>query len=127
MHEMIEIKKLDYKIMRGKIYSSVIYSDRFLSIEPQGDGFEIKWVKSESEITMPLQDEILSDWLESPVAYGAYINNELVGFVEGFLEKWNNRFRITNICVFDKEKRHLGIGQKLYIKSVKMPESLVHE
>lgn len=110
---MIEIRKLDYENMKGKTYSAEIHSDKYLSIEPQGEGFKIEWVKSAQELIMPLEDDILSDWLEDPVAYGAYEGEELVGFTEGFLEKWNNRFRITNICVFDIQMRHSGIGKLL--------------
>ena len=29
------------------------------------------------------------------------------------MEGWNNRFRISNICVFDHSKRNSGIGTKL--------------
>ena len=84
-----------------------------MSIEPKGDGFDIKWVVCDEEIVKVLNDEILSDWLENPVAYGAYEDNILIGYVEGFLEEWNNRFRITNICVFNGTKRNHGIGQSL--------------
>ena len=37
----------------------------------------------------------------------------MIGFVEGSIEEWNNRYRISNICVFDNQKRHNGIGSKL--------------
>ena len=33
--------------------------------------------------------------------------------MEGFLEKWNNRYRITNICVFDSARRRKGTGTML--------------
>jgi len=62
---------------------------------------------------------MLSDWLDNPIAYGAYDGNELIGFFEGFLEKWNNRFRISNICVFDVKNRNAGIGQLLLDKITK--------
>lgn len=110
---MVSIKKLDYEEMKGKSYHAEIHSDSYLSIEPDGKGFHIEWKKSDKEIIMPLEDEMLSDWLENPVAYGAYEDERLIGFVEGFLEKWNNRFRITNICVFDLSNRNLGIGNML--------------
>jgi len=113
---MIQIKQLDYNIMKGKSYKAEIHSDKYLSIEPKENGFEIIWKKSDKELVMPLQDDILSDWLENPVAYGAFDNNELIGFVEGFLENWNNRFRIANICVFDINNRNSGIGQMLMDK-----------
>ena len=37
----------------------------------------------------------------------------MLGYVEGTLEKWNNRYRISNICVFDSSNRHSGIGTML--------------
>lgn len=110
---MVEIKPLDYTHMKNKRYRASINSDKYLSIEPFDEGFLIKWNKSDIDLKMSIEDNILSDWLENPIAYGAYQNNELVGFVEGFLEKWNNRFRITNICVFDIAYRNHGIGQLL--------------
>lgn len=113
---MINIRKLDYDAMKGMVYHAEIHSDRYLSIEPQGDGFRMEWKNSEHELTMPLSDSILSDWLENPAAYGAFDGDALIGFVEGFLETWNNRYRITNICIFDSNKRKHGIGQMLISK-----------
>ena len=46
-------------------------------------------------------------------AYGAFEGDRLTGFVEGFLEKWNNRYRISNICVFDHADRRSGVGTRL--------------
>lgn len=37
----------------------------------------------------------------------------MLGFVEGALENWNNRFRISNICIFDNSVRNRGIGTAL--------------
>ena len=35
-----------------------------------------------------LEDDMLSEWLDNPVAYGAFDSNgKLIGFVEGFLEE----------------------------------------
>ena len=38
---------------------------------------------------------------------------ELLGFVEGSPETWNNRFRISNICVFDPARRQGSVGTAL--------------
>lgn len=113
---MIEVKKLDYLIFKGQKYVAEIHSDKYLSIEPQDDGFIMGWKQSESELTKSIKDTMLSDWLENPVAYGAFNNDKLIGFVEGFLEEWNNRFRITNIYVFESNNRNVGIGQQLMDK-----------
>ena len=45
-------------------------------------------------------DDFSGEWLENPVAYGAFENETLIEYAEGSLESWNNRFRISNLCVF---------------------------
>ena len=107
------IKELDYNTYKGQKYQAEILSDRFLSIELSDTGFEVKWVMSEELLRMTICEDLLSDWLEEPVAYGAFEDDKLIGMVEGFLEKWNNRFVIANICVFDSDHRRNGIGTKL--------------
>lgn len=108
------IKKLSYDEYKGRKYQAEILSDRYLSIEPEGEGFEIRWVMSNEPLKMSLNDDMLEDWLDNPVAYGAFEDDDkLIGFAEGFLEKWNNRFRISNICVFDGADRRNGTGTKL--------------
>ena len=49
----------------------------------------------------------------SRLAFGAFDGEELIGYVEGSPESWNNRFRISNICVFENAKRGSGVGTKL--------------
>ena len=109
----MRISQLDYSEYRGGKYAAEIHSDRYLSIEPGDNGFDMHWVDSETDLRMSIQDSILSDWLEDPIAYGAFEGGRMVGFVEGFLEKWNNRFRITNICVFNESDRKRGAGTML--------------
>ena len=109
----MEIKQLDGKEYRGMEYTAEIRSDRYLSIEPADDGFRMRWMDSDTELKMSVKDSILQEWLEDPVAYGAFDGNRMLGFVEGFHEKWNNRFRITNICVFGEADRKRGVGTML--------------
>lgn len=107
------IRKLDREEYRGRKYHAEILSDRYLSIEPEGEGFDVRWVTSGEPLRMTIDDTILADWLEDPAAYGAFEGDRLVGFAEGFLEKWNNRYRISNIFVFDEADRRSGTGTKL--------------
>ena len=58
-------------------------------------------------------DTFYGDWLEDPIAYGAFEGERLIGFVEGSMETWNNRFRISNICVFEDAARGSGVGTRL--------------
>lgn len=110
------IKQLDYNEYKGKRYRSEIYSDRFLSIEPEDDGFTIKWVDPDGPLLKFLEDEMFSEWLDHPVAYGCFDDGELIGFAEGFLEKWNDRYRISNICILRPDERGKGIGTQLLEK-----------
>ena len=107
------IRKLDYEVYKGQKYHAEILSDRYLSIEPEGEGFDIRWVMSGEPLRMTVDDPLLEDWTEDPAAYGAFEGDRMIGFAEGFLEKWNNRYRITNICVFDHADRRNGTGTKL--------------
>lgn len=113
------VKKLDCKQYKGQKYQAEILSDRYLSIEPGDEGFGMKWVMSDEPLRMSISDTILSDWLEDPAAYGAFEDGRLVGFAEGFLEKWNNRYRLSNICVFDSADRRKGTGTMLMEAIVK--------
>ena len=107
------VEQLNYEENKGRKYQTEILSDRYLSIEPVGEGFDIEWVMSDEPLRMSINDTMLSDWLDHPSAYGAFEGDRLIGFVEGFLEKWNNRYRISNICVFDQADRRRGVGMKL--------------
>ena len=50
-------------------------------------------------------DEFFGEWLEEPVAFGAFEGERLLGYVEGAPEGWNNRYRISNICIFEENAR----------------------
>ena len=52
---------------------------------------------------------IFGEWLENPLAFGAFEGEKLIGYVEGSMEGWNNRFRISNICVFDHSSSNNGL------------------
>ena len=112
----MEIKLLSKQEYQGREYSAEICSDRYLSIDPDDEGFKMKWMFSETELKMSIKDSFLQEWLENPVAYGAFGNDRMLGFVEGFHEKWNNRFRISNICIFNETDRKSGIGKMLLEK-----------
>ena len=60
------IQKLDYEKYKGYKYQAEILSDRYLSIEPAGEGFDIGWVMSDEPLRMSVNDDILSDWLDHP-------------------------------------------------------------
>ena len=106
------VKKLDYNEYKGKKYSLKVKSNKYLDINVKDYGFELKFVDT-NEFTNILEDDMLSEWLDNPVAYGIFVDGVLKGFVEGFLETWCNRYRISNICIFEEEDRKKGFGKIL--------------
>ena len=112
----MDIRELNSEKYSGKSYSIKYYTKGYFDIHQEMDAFTFRYCPLEQEEEHILQDEILAGWLCNPIAYGAFKQNKLVGYVEGYLEKWNNRYRISNIAVFDKDKRHAGIGSALFNK-----------
>ena len=93
------ISQLDYSEYKGRKYAAEIVSDRYLSIEPGDNGFDMHWVDSETDLRMSIQDSILSDWLEDPIAYGAFEGGRMVGLSRVFLKSGITAFE-SPISVF---------------------------
>lgn len=114
---MIEIIELDKESYIGQKFTLRYVTNGYYDIEPTEAGFNISYKTFDETKEMSLDDVFFNEWLDEPIAFGAFENGQLLGYVEGTLEKWNNRYRISNICVFDNSKRHAGIGT-LLMKSI---------
>lgn len=113
---MITIKKISNSDFSVDV---TITSNKYLDINKSDSGFLIEWKDSKKEIIKTMKNISLSKDIENAVAYGAFDNNQLVGFIEGYLEEWNNRFRITNLFIFKEEYQNKGIGTRLINKVFK--------
>lgn len=109
----MEISKLDKATYAGRKFTVRYMSCGHYAISPTAKGFEIQYKPFEKPVEMQFEDRMFNDWLDDPVAYGAFEGGVLLGYVEGALEQWNSRYRISNICVFDDARRHSGIGRAL--------------
>ena len=107
------VSKLNKQNFIGKKFVANYMTKGYYDIQRISNGFEFVYKKFNEEKEFSFEDTFFGEWLEEPVAYGVYEDEKLVGFVEGTHEKWNNRFRISNICVFEAGKRHAGIGTTL--------------
>lgn len=112
----MEIKELDRDSYKGRKFTAHYTTNGYYDIRREGDGFSIVYLPFESPVVKSFDDEFFGEWLDEPVAYGAFEGDMLTGYAEGFLEKWNNRFRLSNICVFDVEGRRRGVGTLLMEK-----------
>lgn len=109
----MEIKPLDKETYAGQRFTARYQTDGYYNIRAVDFGFRVEYVAFEAPAERSFEDVFFSEWLDNPVAYGAFQDDRLLGYAEGALEKWNNRFRISNICIFDPAARHQGIGTSL--------------
>lgn len=110
---MVKIKALDKKSYSGKSFILKYQTKGYYNIQPTSKGFDICYKTFDEPKEMSFSDVIFNEWLDHPKAFGAFENERFIGFVEGYLEKWNNRYRISNICIFENSDRHNGIGMLL--------------
>lgn len=109
----MEIKRPDKESYIGKRFTARYRTDGYYDVREADFGFKIEYVPFETTEERSFEDEFFGEWLYAPIAYGVFENERLPGYAEGSLEKWNNRFRISNICVFDGFERRRGIGTVL--------------
>ena len=110
---MITFSPLDKTLYAGKKFEIRYTAHGYYDIQKTADGFSFSYQPFEKSKEMGFEDSLFGDWLEAPVAYGAFEDDALIGFAEGSPESWNNRWRISNIAVFQPHRRHLGIGTRL--------------
>lgn len=109
----MDIKLLDKAAYAGRKFTARYQTTGYYDIRPSGQGFQLAYVPFDAPEERSFDDTFYGEWLEDPIAYGAFEGERLIGFVEGSMETWNNRFRISNICVFDDSRRSKGVGTRL--------------
>ena len=109
----MEIKQLDKKEYAGRKFIARYKTNGYYDICPDDNGFTVRYECFGSTVERSFEDVFFAEWLEDSVAFGAFENGELIGFAECAPESWNNRFRISNICVFGGENRGRGVGTAL--------------
>ena len=119
----MEIKPLEKETYAGRTFTARYKTNGYYDICASENGFQMNYVPFETAVEKSFDDVFFGEWLEEPMAFGAFENGQLIGYVEGTPETWNNRFRISNICVFDNSKRRSGVGARLMEAILKAAES----
>ena len=109
----MEIRELKPEVYAGRKFTARYQTTGYYDICPAEDGFRIQYRPFDAPVERSFDDVFFGEWLEAPVAFGAFEGETLLGFVEGSMENWNKRFRLSNICVFDGAKRGGGVGTAL--------------
>lgn len=108
--EIIELNKDEYKSFQLHFKYK---TNNYYALEYKDMYFHFYKAPFPKTIEKSFDDTLFSDWLEAPIAFGAFENGVLMGIIEGSPENWNHRFRISNFLVFEPY-RHKGVGQALF-------------
>lgn len=109
----MEIRQLDPAVYAGRKFTASYRTKGYYDICAAEDGFRFRYVSLGAPMEKSFDDEFFGEWLEEPVAFGAFEGERLLGYVEGAPEGWNNRYRISNICIFEENARGKGLGTLL--------------
>lgn len=101
----MEIRQLDPAVYAGRKFTARYRTKGYYDICAAEDGFRLRYVPLGAPMEKSFDDEFFGEWLEEPVAFGAFEGERLLGYVEGAPESWNKRYRISNICIFDETAR----------------------
>ena len=106
-----EIRPLPRAEYEGFEFTVEYTADRFYDVERLDEGFRLKLTEC-APMKKGFADHLFGEWLEEPVAFGAFEGERLLGFIEGSVESWHNVFRISNVFVYP-EARRTGVGSML--------------
>lgn len=109
----MEIRSLDRETYAGRAFTARYRTGGYYDLRASEGGFQMKYVALDAPMEKSFDDVFFGEWLENPSAFGAFEGEKLIGFIEGSMESWNNRFRISNLCVFDPAHRGGGVGTML--------------
>lgn len=77
----MEIRQLDKEVYAGKKFTAQYQTNGYYDIRATGQGFEIKYTPFEAPTEKGFDDVFFGEWLEDPVAFGAFEDGKLAGFV----------------------------------------------
>ena len=103
------ISKLNKEDYIGKKFTARYMTKGYYDIQRVSNGFDFTYTEFDEEKEVSFEDSFFNEWLEEPVAYGAFEDGELLGFVEGTIETWNNRYR--------RSRRPPAYGQPFHRRS----------
>ncbi len=109
----MEIRPLEKEIYAGRKFTARYRTRGYYDIAASETGFRLEYRLFPAPVERSFDDVFFGEWLEAPAAFGAFEGEHLLGYAEGSPESWNNRFRISNICVFDAAARGRGVGTEL--------------
>ena len=82
----MEIRPLDREIYAGKTFTACYRTNGYYEIRPSETGFQMDYVPFAEPTERSFDDVFFGEWLEDPIAFGAFEGDKLIGYVEGSME-----------------------------------------
>lgn len=114
---MLQYTWLNSEEYRGYSLNFAYVTDRIYQVHGSETGFRLEEKKLNHPLQKGFTDHLFSEWLEAPVALGAFEEDHLIGVIEGSMESWHQVFRVSNLLV-DAAYRQKGIGSALMRRMV---------
>lgn len=108
----MEIRPLDPALYAGWQFTARYLTGNYLDISPSENGFALTWRPITPPAERSFTDRLFGSWLEAPAAFGAFDGQRLAAIGEGSPESWNNRYRISNLCVLEEADRRRGLAAR---------------
>lgn len=109
----MEIRQLKKGAYVGRKFTACYQTKGYYDICASECSFQMRYTPFETPVERSFDDVFFGEWLEAPIAFGAFEGETLLGYAEGSPESWNGRFRLSNICIFERSARGKGVGTML--------------
>ncbi len=103
---------LDRNVYEGYCLAFSYRTDCYYQVNAAQWGMNLELRDYSRTVEKSFTDHLFADWLEDPVAIGAFQGDNLIGVIEGSLEQWHDVFRISNLLVMEPFRKQ-GVGQNL--------------
>jgi len=119
LNKHLVIKELDRITYKDFCLLFQYSTDTYYDVIRSNDSlFSIELVNKPYAETVEREFEghLYADHLENPTAFGLFLNEEILGYLEVDRETWHNRLRVTELLILPNH-RHKGYGKVLMDKA----------
>ena len=98
--ELLPLKK---EVYAGKRFTVRYSTNGYYDICPSAHGFRITYTPFETPLEKSFDDVFFGEWLEQPIAFGAFENGRLIGYVGKLEPPFSHQ---QSLCVRSGKTQH---------------------
>lgn len=82
----MEIRRLDKEIYAGEKFTARYTTGGYYDICTSESGFQMRYIAFATPVEKSFEDVFFGEWLENPLAFGAFEGEKQIGYVEGSIK-----------------------------------------